>query len=204
MVCGAEAAAAEADVADGMTSALGRMSGPRWPQAATTTVNTSAPRPVHRRVCADSGDGCAEKPEAGVDKSGATTLGWQLFRMLNILATMTTPLLTDAEYLRLANTVLAAVERQIDGWLDADLIDIDTHRTGGLLELTFPDRSKIILNTQPPLQELWLAARGGGFHYRWQAGRWLDTRDGAEFFSVLSQHASTQAGQVLRFEAPSS
>ena len=113
---------------------------------------------------------------------------------------MTTPSLSDAEYLTRAHAALTAVERQIDLWLDADEIDIDTHRTGGLLELTFPDRSKIILNTQPPLQELWLAARGGGFHYRFQSGRWVDTRDGTEFFAALSHHASLQSGRPLRFD----
>jgi CyaY protein len=83
------------------------------------------------------------------------------------------------------------IEATTDRWLQQDVIDIDTQRTGGLLELSFPDGSKIILNTQPPLQEVWLAARGGGYHYRWVAGQWLDTRDGSEFLAAaLSEHAS--------------
>lgn len=110
--------------------------------------------------------------------------------------------LSDAEYRRLAHQALAAIESAVDAWLDQDLIDIDTHRTGGLLELAFPDGSKIILNTQPPLQELWMAARGGGFHFRHAEGRWLDTRDGVDFFERLSQHASSQAGVALRFAPP--
>ena len=44
-----------------------------------------------------------------------------------------------------------------------------------------------------------MAARGGGFHYKWQDGRWLDTRDGSEFVQALSQHASLQGGQALQF-----
>jgi len=95
--------------------------------------------------------------------------------------------------------LLARVESTADRWLDDDLIDIDTHRSGGLLELSFPGGSKIIINTQPPLQEVWLAARGGGFHYRFIDGAWRDTRDGSEFFGVLSQHASTQGGKPLQF-----
>ena len=113
--------------------------------------------------------------------------------------------LADAEYLRLAHAALAAIETTIDRWLDEDLIDIDTHRTGGLLELSLPGPgggSKIILNTQPPLHEIWLAARAGGHHYRYVDGLWRDTRDGTEFFIALSQHASAQTGQVLRFEPP--
>ncbi len=110
--------------------------------------------------------------------------------------------LGDAEYQRLTAGVLAAIEATADRWLQDDLIDIDTHRTGGLLELKFPDGSHLIVNTQPPLHELWLAARGGGFHYRHERGRWVDTRDGSEFFDVLSRHASAQGGMSLRFEAP--
>ena len=69
----------------------------------------------------------------------------------------------------------------------------------GLLELTLPDRSKLIVNTQPPLHEIWLAARRGGFHFRHQAGRWIDTKSGEEFWSLLSACASEQVGRPLRF-----
>lgn len=110
--------------------------------------------------------------------------------------------LTDAQYHRLAAAALAGIEQRIDAWLDADTVDIDTQRSGGLLELTFPDRSKIIVNTQPPLHELWMAARAGGFHYRWVEGSWRDTRTGEDFFEALSRQASLQAGLALQFEAP--
>ncbi|MFM2342263.1 MAG: iron donor protein CyaY [Pseudomonadota bacterium] len=110
--------------------------------------------------------------------------------------------LDDAQYHRLAHGALAAIEATVDRWLDDDLIDIDTHRTGGLLELSFPDGSKIILNTQPPLHEIWMAARAGGYHYRWQDGAWRDTRSGQEFFAALSAQASAQSGCSLVFVAP--
>lgn len=110
--------------------------------------------------------------------------------------------LSDSDYDRLSRAVLAAIEATIDRWLDEDVVDIDSQRTGGLLELSLPDGSKIILNTQPPLHEIWLAARAGGHHYRHVDGRWLDTRDGSEFFAALSSHASAQAGQPLVFEPP--
>ena len=109
------------------------------------------------------------------------------------------PGLTDAEYARETAALLARIETTCDRWLQDDVVDIDTQRTGGLLELTFPGGSKIVVNTQPPLHEVWMAARLGGFHYRWQGGRWLDTRDGSEFFGALSRHASEQAGRALAF-----
>jgi len=107
--------------------------------------------------------------------------------------------LTDTEYHRVTAEVLARIEATIDRWLQDDVIDIDAQRTGGLLELGFPGDSKIVVNTQPPLQELWLATRGGGYHFRHVDGHWLDTRDGAEFFARLSEAASRQSGQPLAF-----
>ena len=107
--------------------------------------------------------------------------------------------LSDVDYQRETGLLLARIEAAADRWLQEDLIDIDTQRTGGLLELSFPDGSKIIINTQPPLHEVWLAARDGGFHYRWAAGQWVNTRDGSEFVQALSQHASAQGGMPLQF-----
>jgi CyaY protein len=110
--------------------------------------------------------------------------------------------LSDREYRERTGAVLANVEARIDAWLQDDVIDIDSQRTGGLLELSFPNGSKIVLNTQPPLYELWLAARSGGFHFKYVAGAWRDTREGRELFEMLSACASEQAGCVLSFERP--
>ncbi len=114
-------------------------------------------------------------------------------------ATPAVTALSDADYARETSALLARIEAAADRWLQEDVIDIDTARTGGLLELSFPDGSKIVVNTQPPLQEVWLAARAGGFHYRWSGGAWRDTRDGSEFLAALSRHASVQAGRQLVF-----
>ena len=107
--------------------------------------------------------------------------------------------LSDSEYDAQSSAVLARIESTVDRWLQDDVIDIDTQRTGGLLELSFPNATKLVVNTQPPLHELWLAARSGGFHFRWVDGRWLDTKTGREFFETLAQCASAEAGKALRF-----
>ena len=109
--------------------------------------------------------------------------------------------LSDVEYQRLAQATLSTVEATVDRWLQDDVVDIDPQRTGGLLELSFPGGSKIVVNTQPPLQELWLASRDGGFHFKHRDGAWRDTKDGREFFEVLSREASAQAGLKLHFQA---
>jgi len=109
--------------------------------------------------------------------------------------------LADAEYHAKTSAVLASIEAALDRLLQDDVIDIDAQRTGGLLELSFPNGSKIVLNTQPPLHELWMAARSGGYHYKHVEGRWLD-REGREFFDALSACASEQGSKPLVFTRP--
>jgi CyaY protein len=110
--------------------------------------------------------------------------------------------LSDSEYHTRAYQLLAGIEQQVDRWLQDDVVDIDGARTGGLLELSLPNGSKLIINTQPPLHEIWLAARRGGFHYRWRGGQWRDTKSGEEFFATLSACASEQSGKSLVFAPP--
>lgn len=110
--------------------------------------------------------------------------------------------LTDAQFHALSGAVLSSIEAKVDAWLQNDVVDIDSDRTGGLLELSLPNGSKLVLNTQPPLHELWLAARSGGYHFKFVKGEWLDTREGREFFSLLSACISEQAGLSLEFTPP--
>ncbi len=112
---------------------------------------------------------------------------------------MSTQTLQDTEYQAAAERLLATIERQCDDWLQHGIIDIDSNRAGGLVELEFPNGSKIVVNKQPPLHEIWLAARNGGFHFKLVEQAWRDTRDGVEFFARLSEEVSRQGGTPLQF-----
>jgi CyaY protein len=108
--------------------------------------------------------------------------------------------MNDTDYHLLADALLGRIEAQMDRWLQADVVDIDTHRSGGLLELSMPDGSKLVINKQPPLHEIWLASRAGGHHFGWDGKAWLDTKSGAEFDAVFNEQASRQAGCRLVLE----
>ena len=107
--------------------------------------------------------------------------------------------MTDLDYLNHAEKALAAIEQACDRINDASDADIDNQRSGGMITLTFANRSQIIINLQKPLQEIWMAARAGGFHYRFSKGQWSNTKDGSEFFAALTQYASEQADQLVVF-----
>jgi CyaY protein len=107
--------------------------------------------------------------------------------------------MTDNEYLDHAEAALKALEQACDRINDNTEADIDNQRVGGMVTLTFANNSQIIVNLQKPLQELWMAARAGGFHYRFDGQYWMDTKGQGEFFERLSACASQQSGLPLSF-----
>lgn len=109
--------------------------------------------------------------------------------------------MTDLEYQDRAEALLKAVELACDRINEDSDADVDNQRVGGMITLTFPNRSQIVINLQKPLHEVWLAARAGGFHYKHDGQIWADTKGNGEFFENLSRYASEQAGQPLRFSS---
>lgn len=109
--------------------------------------------------------------------------------------------MTDLEFMDIAEKLLMAVERSSDDINENSDADIDSQRSGNVVTLTFANRSQIVINLQKPLHEVWMAARSGGYHYRWVDGQWQDTKGAGEFFECLSRSACEQSGLVLRFSA---
>ncbi|WP_374410161.1 iron donor protein CyaY [Hydrogenophaga sp.] len=109
--------------------------------------------------------------------------------------------MTDNEYLDLAEQLLRRVEVCCDRINEQSDADLDNQRVGGMVTLTFANRSQIVINLQKPLHEVWMAARSGGFHYKWDGVSWQDTKGNGEFFAHLSRCATEQAGQALVFSS---
>ena len=109
--------------------------------------------------------------------------------------------MTDLDYLDRAEALLAAVESCCDRINEETDADVDNQRVGRMVTMTFEDGSQIVVNLQKPLQEVWLAARAGGFHYRFDGQAWRDSKGSGEFFADLSRYASQQAGRQLVFSS---
>lgn len=107
--------------------------------------------------------------------------------------------MTELEFLNNAESALKAIELHCDRINDAGDADIDNQRTGGMITLTFENKSQIVVNLQKPLQEIWLATKRGGYHYKFVNGQWQDTKSSAELFTHLSDCASEQANARLIF-----
>jgi CyaY protein len=100
--------------------------------------------------------------------------------------------MSESQFEAAAQAALERLERALEQTdLDFEL------KPGGVLEIEFDDGSKIIVNRHGAAREIWVAARSGGFHYRWDGSAWRDTRSGAELFAALSELASQQLGRRI-------
>ncbi len=107
--------------------------------------------------------------------------------------------MTDPEFMDRAEAALAAIEAGCDRINEQTDADIDNQRAGGMVTLVFANGTQIVVNLQRPLHEIWLAARSGGFHYRFDGSAWRDTKQQGELFDRLSLCASEQSGYALVF-----
>ena len=108
--------------------------------------------------------------------------------------------MNEAEFLSRSEQALHSIEQA----LEASGVDADFElKDGGVLEIEFADGSKLIVNRHAAAREIWLAARSGGFHFRWDGAAWRDTRDGSELFAALSKLVSAHSGQPVRLKPAS-
>ncbi len=102
--------------------------------------------------------------------------------------------MNESEFIALADGMLKRIESALEA-CDADL-DFSAAGTG-VLEIEFDDGGKIIVNRHEAAKEIWLAARSGGFHFRWDGQAWRDTKSGHELMKALSELISSQSGEAV-------
>src|SRR2546430_6040924 len=106
----------------------------------------------------------------------------------------------ETEFAALAERALERIEASLEeSGIDADI----ELKPGGVMEIEYADGSKMVINRHLAAREIWVAARAGGFHFRWDGGAWRDTRDGTELFAALSNLVSAQGGQPVRLKPAS-
>ncbi|MEP4892473.1 MAG: iron donor protein CyaY [Aliiglaciecola sp.] len=102
--------------------------------------------------------------------------------------------MNDSQYHQLVDDMFIQLEEA----LDACEVDIDYESAEGILTLEFLNRTKIILNKQAPLHQLWVATKYNGHHFNFEDGVWIDERTGVEFWSFIDEAATKQAEQTVK------
>ena len=97
--------------------------------------------------------------------------------------------MNDSQYNSISDELILAVEEAIE----VCGVDIDFEGASGILTLTFLNKTKIIINKQAPLQEIWVATKFNGHHFSFENDQWFDKRGGGEFWQFLAAAVSKQA-----------
>lgn len=93
-----------------------------------------------------------------------------------------------------------AFSRLYDLFEDVDVDDADIETSAGVVRIDFRGGSKVVVNTQRPTQQIWLAGASRGWHFSFDAERdcWLDDRDGGdELFAVVGRLTHDAIGLSL-------
>ena len=106
--------------------------------------------------------------------------------------------MNESEFLARSQAILDSLESQSDDWVSVHDLDIEAHRSGNVLTLVFDDSIHVVINSQAPMKEMWVAARSGGFHYRFDGQQWNDTRGGPHMAEALSQIVSEATGCPMK------
>ncbi|KAJ8138216.1 hypothetical protein OY671_008570, partial [Metschnikowia pulcherrima] len=103
-------------------------------------------------------------------------------------------IMSESEFLALIDQVSNSIESQADDWAASLDVDVETSRSGNVSTMVFEDNTHVVVNSQAAMQESWVAARSGGFHYRYDGQNWNDTRGGPKLPDASSQICSAAAG----------
>lgn len=91
------------------------------------------------------------------------------------------------EFHQLTEVLFNEIEQQTDRFAEQYDTDIDFERHGNVMTITFENHSKIIINTQEPLLQVWMATRQQGYHFDYKNGDWLCNRSNENFNQLFSQ-----------------
>ena len=109
--------------------------------------------------------------------------------------------MNESEFQEIAEKTIEDIQDAID---DSGA-DIDYDEIGGVLTLEFEDGSKIIFSKQGAMNQLWMAAKSGGFHFDYDEANehWIcDSGDNEEMYKMLSRLSTEQAGEEINLVSP--
>lgn len=102
-------------------------------------------------------------------------------------------MISESRYDDLVEQTFEELELALDEVED----DLDYETGGGVLTVRFENGSMLVFSRQPPVRQLWLAAKAGGFHFEYDESEndWRNTRDGSLFRPFVVQQMQSQ-GQI--------
>ena len=109
-------------------------------------------------------------------------------------------MLSATQFNEIADALFEQIVETIDATHAADDIELNQ----GVLEISClrdgTGKSKIIINRHAPTQEIWVAAKSGGYHFKWADWAWIDTRSSETLSDAISRVVFEQSGVRVTFD----
>jgi CyaY protein len=109
--------------------------------------------------------------------------------------------MTDAEFLERYRQTLKTLEEAVETAINEQDKDIDYEAANDMLTLSFTNKSVVIISRQTAIQQLWMAARSGGFHFGFDPARqaWICTTTAQTLNDMLEDICRQQGGVDMHF-----
>lgn len=108
--------------------------------------------------------------------------------------------MNDAEYRALAEALYQSIEEAIDSMVEAYDLEMDYENSGGVLTIFMEESSsQVIISRQAATQQIWVAAKSGGFHCIYDNADWICTKTNESIQALLSRTCSEQSSRPITF-----
>ncbi|MCA9580168.1 MAG: iron donor protein CyaY [Myxococcales bacterium] len=104
-----------------------------------------------------------------------------------------------SKYRERARQTMTAIVSAFD---DVDADDVDVEEAGDVIHLRFRGGSRCVINTQSPVEQIWLAGEGRGWHFSYDEthGKWVSDKDSdEELFAVIARITKNAVSIDLTF-----
>ncbi|XKM12951.1 iron donor protein CyaY [Orbaceae bacterium ac157xtp] len=96
------------------------------------------------------------------------------------------------QFHQLVETQFNNIEQSLDKYAEEYDADIDYQTNGNVLTISFENKSKIIINTQEPLFQIWMATKHQGYHFDYKDNQWICSRSGESFDKLFNEAVTEQ------------
>ena len=92
-----------------------------------------------------------------------------------------------------------AWKRVLDLFENVDPDEADVEQAGDVIRIDYRGGSRVVLNTQRPARQLWLAGGASAWHFSFDdaTSAWLDDKGRGELYAVLAELTQAAVGVKL-------
>ncbi|XRX42630.1 MAG: iron donor protein CyaY [Buchnera aphidicola (Eriosoma harunire)] len=101
------------------------------------------------------------------------------------------------QFNQLVNNIMLKIENFF--YSNPDYHEIDCEINYNMLIIEFQNKNKIIINKQEYIQEIWLATKNNGYHFKFFNHCWLCKKNNMDFWNILTNCCFLECGKKIKF-----